>query len=169
MLEVERLTVAYAGLMALSEGDTSEKAKDAALRVVSQYPDLVAGDGAWPNSFTLAVTEATEPAHLPRLTLSYPRRDHRLRFPLRPPEFAPGNEQAQQTLAAAIVRGGDPCDGYDDRAGEVFSRRAAQIRCQRPPRWCAADPVQWQNGEPVRVAPQQFAIAKAIWTKQPSE
>jgi hypothetical protein len=29
--------------------------------------------------------------------------------------------------------------------------------------------VQWQNGEPVTVAPPQFAVAKAIWTKQSSE
>ena len=58
-------------LVVADAGDTPEKAKDAPQRLVSQYPDLVAGEGAWLSSFTLAVTEVTERAHLPWLTLSY--------------------------------------------------------------------------------------------------
>src|SRR5262249_52442988 len=52
-------------------GDTAEKAKNAAQRLVSDQPDLVGGFGAWLSSFTLAVTEVTERASLPWLTLSY--------------------------------------------------------------------------------------------------
>ena len=52
-------------------GDNAEKAKNAAQRVLSQEPDLVGGLGAWLSSFTLAVTEVTERAELPWLTLSY--------------------------------------------------------------------------------------------------
>ena len=58
-------------LVVADTGDTPEKAKNAAQRLISQEPDLVAGEGAWLSSFTLAVTEVTERAELPWLTLSY--------------------------------------------------------------------------------------------------
>lgn len=52
-------------------GDKVETAKSAAQRLVANQPDVVAGTGAWSSSFTLAVTEVTERAGLPWLTLSY--------------------------------------------------------------------------------------------------
>jgi len=52
-------------------GDSTEKAKNAAQRLVSDQPDLVGGTGSWLSSFTLAVTEVTERAQLPWITLSY--------------------------------------------------------------------------------------------------
>src|SRR5579872_1127511 len=52
-------------------GDSTEKAKNSAQRLLSEHPDLVGGSGAWLSSFTLAVTEVTERAQLPWLTLSY--------------------------------------------------------------------------------------------------
>jgi branched-chain amino acid transport system substrate-binding protein len=52
-------------------GDSTEKAKNAAQRLLSDEPDLAGGTGAWLSSFTLAVTEVTERAQLPWLTLSY--------------------------------------------------------------------------------------------------
>lgn len=58
-------------LVVVDSGDTTEKAKSAAQRMVADYPDLVAGTGAYLSSFTLAVTEVTERASLPMLTLSY--------------------------------------------------------------------------------------------------
>ena len=58
-------------LITADSGDSPEKAKNAAQRLMSQEPDLVAGEGAWLSSFTLAVTEVTERAELPWLTLSY--------------------------------------------------------------------------------------------------
>lgn len=58
-------------LVVLDAGDSAEKAKNAAQRLVSQEPDLVGGMGSWLSSFTLAVTEVTERASLPWLTLSY--------------------------------------------------------------------------------------------------
>ena len=57
-------------LVVADTGDTPEKAKNAAQRLLSQEPDLVAGEGAWLSSFTLAVTEVTERADLPWFTLS---------------------------------------------------------------------------------------------------
>src|SRR5580700_4966344 len=61
-----KLEIVYA-----DAGDSTEKAKNAAQRLLSDEPDLAGGTGAWLSSFTLAVTEVTERAQLPWLTLSY--------------------------------------------------------------------------------------------------
>ena len=58
-------------LVEYDAGDSAEKAKDAAQRMVAEEPDLVGGFGCWLSSFTLAATEVTERAELPWLTLSY--------------------------------------------------------------------------------------------------
>jgi branched-chain amino acid transport system substrate-binding protein len=58
-------------LVIADTGDSPEKAKNAAQRLVAQEPELVGGVGAWLSSFTLAVTEVTERAEIPWLTLSY--------------------------------------------------------------------------------------------------
>ncbi len=58
-------------LMEFDAGDSAEKAKDAAQRMIAQEPDLAGGFGCWLSSFTLAATEVTERADLPWLTLSY--------------------------------------------------------------------------------------------------
>jgi branched-chain amino acid transport system substrate-binding protein len=58
-------------LIAADAGDSVERAKNAAQRLIAQEPDVVAGTGAWLSSFTMAVTEVTERAKLPWLTLSY--------------------------------------------------------------------------------------------------
>lgn len=58
-------------LIAADAGDSVERAKNAAQRFIAQEPDVVAGTGAWLSSFTMAVTEVTERAKLPWLTLSY--------------------------------------------------------------------------------------------------
>lgn len=52
-------------------GDTPEKAKSAAQRLLAAEPDLAGGSGSEISSFTLAVTEVTERAELPWLTLAY--------------------------------------------------------------------------------------------------
>ena len=61
-----KLEIVYA-----DAGDSTEKAKNAAQRLLSDQPDLAGGTGAWLSSFTLAVTEVTERASLPWITLSY--------------------------------------------------------------------------------------------------
>jgi len=58
-------------LLSFDVGDSAEKAKNAAQRMIAQESDLVAASGAWLSSFTLAVSEVTERAELPLLTLSY--------------------------------------------------------------------------------------------------
>ncbi|MBI3992146.1 MAG: ABC transporter substrate-binding protein [Candidatus Lambdaproteobacteria bacterium] len=58
-------------LVVVDAGDSTEKAKNAAQRLLSMDPTLVGAMGAWLSSFTLAITEVTERADLPWLTLSY--------------------------------------------------------------------------------------------------
>jgi branched-chain amino acid transport system substrate-binding protein len=68
---VKALGGAELKLVVLDCGDTVEKAKNAAQRMVAQETDLVVASAAYLSSFTLAVTEVTERAQLPVLTLSY--------------------------------------------------------------------------------------------------
>ena len=58
-------------LVVADTGDSVEKAKNAMQRLLSQEPNLIGGSGAFLSSFTLAVTEVSERAELPWLTLSY--------------------------------------------------------------------------------------------------
>lgn len=68
---VKALGGAKINLVVLDSGDTTEKAKNAAQRMVAEHPDMVAASGSYLSSFTLAVTEVTERENLPLLTLSY--------------------------------------------------------------------------------------------------
>ena len=68
---IQKLGGAKFELVVADAGDSTEKAKNAAQRLVAQEPDVVGGIGSWLSSFTLAVTEVTERAELPWLTLSY--------------------------------------------------------------------------------------------------
>ena len=68
---IKALKGAKMRLVVADAGDSAEKAKNAAQRLISQEPDLVGGTGAWLSTFTLAVTEVTERAQLPWLTLSF--------------------------------------------------------------------------------------------------
>jgi branched-chain amino acid transport system substrate-binding protein len=58
-------------LVVFDAGDSVERAKNAAQRMVAEEPDLVGITGSYLSSFTLAVSEVTERAALPMLTLSY--------------------------------------------------------------------------------------------------
>ena len=68
---IECLNGAPLELVVIDSGDSVEKAANAAQRMVADYPGLVAATGSYLSSFTLAVTEITERANLPVLTLSY--------------------------------------------------------------------------------------------------
>jgi len=58
-------------LVVFDTGDSVERAKNAAQRMVAEHPDLVGATGSYLSSFTLAVSEVTERAELPIITLSY--------------------------------------------------------------------------------------------------
>lgn len=58
-------------LVVFDTGDSVERANNAAQRMVAEQPDLVGVTGSYLSSFTLAVSEVTERAELPMVTLSY--------------------------------------------------------------------------------------------------
>jgi branched-chain amino acid transport system substrate-binding protein len=68
---IKALAGAKLRLLVFDAGDSPEKAKNAAQRMLAQEPDLIAATGAWFSGFTLAVTEVTERGELPFLTFSY--------------------------------------------------------------------------------------------------
>ena len=98
-------------LVVIDAGDSIEKAKNAAQRMVAQETDVIGCTGAWLSSFTLAVTEVTERAELPCLTLSYSdqitARGFRYIFQTSPT----GNEQAIQALPTIIEAARSPLPG----------------------------------------------------------
>lgn len=68
---VKALGGAKMKLILADTGSTPETAKSAAQRLLANEPDLAGGLGSEISSFTLAVTEVTERADLPWLTLAY--------------------------------------------------------------------------------------------------
>lgn len=68
---IKALGGAQVRLVTYDAGDSAEKAKNAAQRMIAQEPDVSGGFGAWLSTFTLAVTEVTERAELPWFTQSY--------------------------------------------------------------------------------------------------
>lgn len=67
---VKSLGGAKMRLITADAGGSTETAVNAAKQLVASNPGLSGGTGAWLSSFTIAVTEVTEQAHLPWLTVS---------------------------------------------------------------------------------------------------
>jgi branched-chain amino acid transport system substrate-binding protein len=108
---VKALGGAKLKLVAADAGDSAEKAKNAAQRLLAENPDMVGGTGAWLSSFTLAVTEVTERAGVPWITLSYSDQITDRGFHYVFQTSAPGSEQAALTLplmVKAAVAAGRP-------------------------------------------------------------
>jgi branched-chain amino acid transport system substrate-binding protein len=99
---VQALGGARLRLVVLDSGDTTEKAKNAAQRMVAQETDLVAATGSYLSSFTLAVTEVTERAALPMLTLSYSDQITDRGFKYIFQTSATSGSQAQQALPVLV-------------------------------------------------------------------
>jgi branched-chain amino acid transport system substrate-binding protein len=68
---IKALGGAKVRLLPYDAGDSAEKAKNAAQRMIAEVPDVSGGFGAWLSTFTLAVTEVTERAEIPWFTQSY--------------------------------------------------------------------------------------------------
>ncbi len=68
---IKALGGATVELKTFDAGDSAEKAKNAAQRMIAEVPSVSGGFGAWLSTFTLAVTEVTERAEIPWFTQSY--------------------------------------------------------------------------------------------------
>ncbi len=115
-------------------GDNAEKAKNAAQRVLAQEPDLVGGLGAWLSSFTLAITEVTERAELPWLTLSYSDqitgRGFRYVFQTSPT----GADQAERALPTILELAQSATGHKPATVGIIMDNTAASVSFTKPMR-----------------------------------
>src|ERR671915_30784 len=121
-------------LLVVDAGDSAEKAKNAAQRLVAQESDVVGATGAWLSSFTLAVTEVTERAELPVLTLSYSDvitgRGYKYVFQTSPTGGAQANGALPALLELAKQATGQPLK----TVGIVMDNTAAPVSFVKPMR-----------------------------------
>ena len=115
-------------------GDSAEKAKNAAQRLLSQEPDLVGGTGAWLSSFTLAVTELTERAELPWLTLSYSDQitDRGFRYVFQTSPI--GTDQAENALPTILALAKQSTGKKPTTAGIIQDNTASSVSFAKPMR-----------------------------------
>lgn len=121
-------------LVVIDAGDSIEKAKNAAQRMVAQETDLAGCTGAWLSSFTLAVTEVTERAELPCLTLSYAdqitARGFRYIFQTSPT----GDEQAKQALPTIVKLAQTATGRAPKNVAIIMDNTAASVSFAKPMR-----------------------------------
>ncbi len=121
-------------LIVANAGDSPEKAKNAAQRVVAQNPDLVGGIGAWLSSFTLAITEVTERAEIPWLTLSYSDQITGRGFHYVFQTSATGDRQAELALPTIVALAQSATGKKPTTTGIVMDNTAAPVSFTKPMR-----------------------------------
>jgi len=129
---IQSLGGAHVKLVILDAGDSAEKAKNAAQRMVSQEPDLVGATGAWLSSFTLAVTEVTERAELPFLTLSYADQITARGFKYVFQTSPTGGAQAQSALPALLDLATRATGQPPKTVGIIMDNTAAPVSFTKP-------------------------------------
>ena len=129
---IESLGGAPLELVVFDAGDSVERAKNAAQRMVAEHPDLVGATGSYLSSFTLAVSEVTERAELPLLTLSYSDLITGRRFRYIFQTSPTGVRQAEDALPILMDlarRAGAP---LPTRLGIVMDSTAASVAFVKP-------------------------------------
>ncbi|HEX9843013.1 MAG TPA: ABC transporter substrate-binding protein [bacterium] len=119
-------------LIIVDAGDSAEKAKNAAQRLISQEPDLVGGMGSWLSSFTLAVTEVTERASLPWLTLSYSDQITNRGFHYVYQTSATGATQATQAVPVMVKLAETATGERPKTVGIAMDNTAAPVSFAKP-------------------------------------
>jgi branched-chain amino acid transport system substrate-binding protein len=139
---IKSLGGAKLSLLVVDAGDTAEKAKNAAQRLVAQETDVVGATGAWLSSFTLAVTEVTERAELPILTRSYSdvitARGFKYVFQTSPT----GGAQAQGALPALLELAKNATGKPAKTVGIIMDNTAAPVSFVKPMREGGFDKLQ---------------------------
>jgi branched-chain amino acid transport system substrate-binding protein len=121
-------------LSVFDAGDSVERAKNAAQRMVANSPDLVVATGAYLSSFTLAVTEVTERAELPVVTFSYSDMITSRGFKYVFQTSATGVQQAEGSLPA-LMEMAEKASGKRPRTiGIVMDNTAASVSFVKPMR-----------------------------------
>ena len=115
-------------------GDSVEKAKNAAQRMVADAPNLVVATGAYLSSFTLAVTEVTERARLPLVTFSYSDMITSRGFKYVFQTSATGVQQAEGSLPALMEMAEKASGKRPQTVGIVMDNTAASVSFVKPMR-----------------------------------
>lgn len=119
-------------LVVFDTGDTVERAKNAAQRMVAEHTDLVGATGSYLSSFTLAVSEVTERAELPLITLSYSdlltSRGFKYIFQSSPN----GVRQAEESLPILLELAASQGAKRPARIGIVMDSTAASVAFVKP-------------------------------------
>src|ERR1700752_1626800 len=131
---IKALGSAKLKLIVFDAGDNVEKAKNAAQRMIAQEPDLVGATGAWLSSFTLGVTEVTERAELPILTLSYSDQITARGFKFVFQTSPTGGSQALSTLPAIIKMAENATGKKPQTVGIIMDNTAAPMSFAKPMR-----------------------------------
>jgi branched-chain amino acid transport system substrate-binding protein len=121
-------------LSVFDAGDTVEKAKNAAQRMVADSPHLVVATGAYLSSFTLAVTEVTERAQLPVVTFSYSDLITSRGFKYVFQTSATGVQQAEGSLPALLEMAEKASGQRPKTIGIVMDNTAASVAFVKPMR-----------------------------------
>ncbi|MBC8007349.1 MAG: ABC transporter substrate-binding protein [Prolixibacteraceae bacterium] len=121
-------------LSVFDAGDSVEKAKNAAQRMVADAPNLVVATGAYLSSFTLAVTEVTERAQLPLITFSYSDLITSRGFKYVFQTSATGVQQAEGSLPALLEMAEKASGKRPKTIGIVMDNTAASVSFVKPMR-----------------------------------
>jgi len=121
-------------LSVFDAGDSVERAKNAAQRMVANAPDLVVATGAYLSSFTLAVTEVTERAELPVVTFSYSDLITSRGFKYVFQTSATGVQQAEGSLPALMEMAEKASGKRPQTIGIVMDNTAASVSFVKPMR-----------------------------------
>ena len=119
-------------LSVFDAGESVEKAKNAAQRMVADSPNLVVATGAYLSSFTLAVTEVTERAQLPVVTFSYSDLITSRGFKYVFQTSATGDQQAEGSLPALMDMAGKASGKRPKTIGIVMDNTAASVAFVKP-------------------------------------
>jgi branched-chain amino acid transport system substrate-binding protein len=131
---IKSLGGAKVKLLVFDAGDTVEKAKNAAQRMIAQEPDLIGATGSWLSSFTLGVTEVTERAELPVLTLSYSDQITARGFKYVFQTSMPGGQQAVAAVPALLKLAESATGKKPTTIGIVQDNTAASVSFAKPMR-----------------------------------
>jgi branched-chain amino acid transport system substrate-binding protein len=119
-------------LVVFDAGDSVEKAKNAAQRMVADAPNLVGATGAYLSSFTLAVTEVTERAQLPVLTFSYSDLITSRGFKYVFQTSATGDQQAEGSLPALMEMAEKASGKRPKTVAIIMDNTAASVAFVKP-------------------------------------
>ncbi len=119
-------------LSVFDAGESVEKAKNAAQRMVADSPNLVVATGAYLSSFTLAVTEVTERAQLPVVTFSYSDLITSRGFKYVFQTSATGDQQAEGSLPALMDMAEKASGKRPKTIGIVMDNTAASVAFVKP-------------------------------------